>query len=128
MLLFSLDLRMLWEAFPSFHLPPSVLAPGPAQKIRSKRGCGEVSNSPFLNTDANSRSLPPVSFSDFLRGCLEAGSFRIKLEIGNGLTEPLGKVIHPRVEHLGMRFCGREGRFLSWRTWGFNAHLLFFFL
>lgn len=84
-----------------------------------------MSNSPLLSTHANSRSLPPVSFSDFLRGCLEAVSFRIKLEIVNGVTEPLGEVIHPRVEHLGMRFCGREGRFLSWRTWGFNADLPF---
>lgn len=126
MLLFSLDLRMLWEAFPSFHLPPFGVSPrtGSEDTVETWLWGGVELPTPQCRCEF---MIPPsCQFSDFLRGCLEAVSFRIKLEIVNGLTEPLGEVIHPRVERLGMGFCGREGRFLSWRTWGFNADLLFF--
>lgn len=54
-----------------------------------------MSNSPLPNTDANSGSRALPSFSGFRGGCLEPASFRIKLEIVNGMTEPLGEVMHP---------------------------------
>lgn len=51
---FSLDLRMLWEAFPSFHLPPFSVSPRTGSEDTVETWLWGVSNSPLLNTDANS--------------------------------------------------------------------------